>query len=54
MTRFHDIVSLVPQGVRSVADVGYDHGQVILLLSKTHEHVRIIGVEQHAEARARF
>jgi tRNA (adenine22-N1)-methyltransferase len=54
MTRFDDIVSLVPQGVRSVADVGYDHGRVILLLAKTHQHVRIIGVEQQAEARGRF
>ncbi len=54
MTRFDDIVSLVPQGVRSVADVGYDHGRVILLLSKTHEHVRIIGVEQQAQAGGRF
>jgi len=54
MTRFHDIVTLVPQGVRSVADVGYDHGRVILLLSKTRPRARIIGVEQQAEARARF
>ena len=54
MTRFHDIVSLIPQGVKSVADVGYDHGRVILLLSKTHEHVRVTGVEQQAQARGRF
>ncbi|KKM22722.1 hypothetical protein LCGC14_1622400 [marine sediment metagenome] len=54
MTRFDDIVSLVPPDVKSVADVGYDHGRVILLLSKTHDHIRIIGVEQQPEARGRF
>jgi len=54
MTRLHDIVSLVPQDARSAADVGYDHGKVIALLARTHEQLRIIGVEQQAEARERF
>jgi len=54
MTRFHDIVSLVPQDARLVADVGYDHGKVIVLLSRANEQLRIVGVEQQAGASARF
>lgn len=54
MTRFGAIASLIPRDTTCVADVGYDHGKVIVHLARVCERLRLIGVEQQADAEARF
>jgi len=54
MTRFDAIASLIPRDTTRAADVGYDHGKVIVHLARAWERLRLIGVEQQADAEARF
>ncbi len=54
MTRWDELAALVPSDARAAADVGYDHGKLILRLAGSHPHLRITGVEKQHDAGARF
>ncbi len=52
--RLRTLVSLVPSDARMVADVGYDHGQLIGRLLRARRELRAIGVEEQPVCRGRF
>lgn len=54
MTRLDEIAGLVPGDARAAADIGYDHGKLILRLAESHPQLQITGVEKQHDASARF
>ncbi len=45
MNRLKTICDLVPRDVKTVADIGYDHGKLITDLITSRPDIRVIGVE---------
>ncbi len=52
--RLDTVAALVPPDARAVADVGYDHGQLLLALATRAPAARLIGVERQPGLDARF
>lgn len=52
--RLEAVASLVPQGAEGVADLGYDHGMLLVELRRRLPQARLIGVELQAVCATRF
>lgn len=54
VNRLQTVANLIPCGTTVVADIGYDHGRLISLLSRQRPEIRVIGVERQLGAAKRF
>ncbi len=45
MNRLNAVFDLIPPDVKTVADIGYDHGKLVTKLILTRPGIRVIGVE---------
>ena len=53
-SRLKALMALVPEETAGVADIGYDHGKLMLALLVRDPALRVIGVERQAGTDARF
>jgi len=54
LRRLEALQQLIPMSAQSVADIGYDHGQLLRDLVLRRPHIRVIGVDKQQDAAQRF
>lgn len=52
--RLEAAVDLVPEGARTIVDIGYDHGYALIRLAERFPEARLCGVEKIPDAARRF